>query len=215
MNYTELVTAIQDYTENYEATFVTQIPTFVKQAENRIYRALLLPEFRKNAAGTTSSGNRYLARPSDYLSTFSIAVINGDGDYTYLLDKDMNFMREAYPNPNTAGTPRFYAQYDGDGADAPTGRFLLGPTPDDDYGYEMQYYYDPPSIVTEGTSWLGTNAPTALLYGALVEAYVFMKGDADLLATYKGRYDDAMAALGIVDVRGKRDSYRDGDMRAE
>lgn len=215
MNYTELVTAIQDYTENYEATFVTQIPTFVQQAENRMYRALLLPEFRKNSLGSTSSGNRYLARPADFLATFSIAIINGDGDYSYLLDKDMNFMREAYPNPTTTGVPRFYAQYAGDNALSATGYFLLGPTPDADYDVEMQYYYDPPSIVTEETSWLGTNAPAALLYGCLVEAYVFMKGDPDLLATYKGRYDDAMVGLGIVDVRGKRDSYRDGDMRAE
>jgi hypothetical protein len=215
MNYTELSQAIQDYTENYEATFITQLPTFVQQAESRIYRALMLPEFRKNSLGTTSSGNRYLARPTDYLSTFSIAVIDGDGQYTYLLDKDMNFMREAYPNPATTGVPRYYAQFVGDSATSPTGFFLLGPTPDDNYNVEMQYYYDPPSIVTAETSWLGTNAPTALLYGSLVEAYVFMKGDADMLATYKGRYDEAMAQLGVVDVRSKRDSYRDGDMRVE
>jgi len=215
MNYTELAQAIQDYTENYEATFVTQMPTFVQQAENRIYRALLLPEFRKNALGATTTGDRYLARPEDFLSCFSIAVIDGSGNYTYLLDKDMNFMREAYPNPAATGSPKYYAQFVGDNAASAAGYFLLGPTPDADYDVEIQYYYDPPSIVTAETSWLGTNAPAALLYGALIEAYTFMKGDADLLATYKGRYDEALAQLGIIDVRSKRDSYRDGDKRVE
>lgn len=214
MNYTQLVQAIQDYTENTETTFVANIPTFVRQAEERIHRAVMIPELRKNVTGNMTANNRYLARPADFLSMFSIAVISGSGDYSYLIDKDMNFMREAYPNPTTTGTPRFYAQYDGD-EPSPDGNFLLGPTPDQNYQVEMQYYYDPPSIVDEGTSWLGENAETALLYGCLLEAYTFMKGDADLLTTYKGRYEEALGMIGIIDVRSKRDSYRDGDMRVE
>jgi len=215
MNYTELSQAVQDYTENYETTFVDTIPTFVKQAEYRIVRSVLIPEFRKNSTGSMTAGNRYLGRPSDFLSAFSIAVIDSDGAYTYLYDKDMNFMREAYPDPSVTGKPKYYAQFAGNSATAATGSFLIGPTPDENYQVELQYYYDPPSIVDTGTSWFGDNAPTALLYGTLLEAYTFMKGDADMMTIYKTRYDDAMAQLGIIDVRGKRDSYRDGDMRVE
>jgi len=215
MTYAELVQAIKDYTENLEATFVSSIPTFVRQAENRIQRSVLIPEFRTNSLGTVSTGNRYLARPTDFLSAFSVAVIAANGAYTYLLDKDMNFMREAYPNPAVTGRPKYYAQFVGDNAASPSGYFLVGPTPDADYQVELQYYRDPASIVDAGTSWLGENAAPALLYGSLIEAYTFMKGDADMLAGYKGRYDEALAQLGIIDVRSKRDSYRDGDMRVE
>ena len=215
MTYTELLLAIQEYTENFEATFVSSIPTFVRQAESRIYRSVLIPEFRTNSSGTMTAGNRYLARPADFLSAFSLAVISAAGAYTYLLDKDMNFMREAYPDPTVTGLPKYYSQYVGDNAATPTGYFLVGPTPDANYAIELQYYFDPPSIVTAGTSWLGENAAPALLYGALIEAYTFMKGDADMMAIYKGRYDEALAQLGIIDVRSKRDSYRDGDLRVE
>jgi len=217
MTYAELVLAIKNYTENLEATFVSSIPTFVRQAENRIQRSVLIPEFRTNSFGSLTAGNRYLARPVDFLSAFSLAVILEEealGAYTYLLDKDMNFMREAYPNPNVTGVPRYYSQYVGDTAGAP-GYFLIGPTPDADYQVELQYYFDPPSIVSAGTSWIGENAAPALLYGSLIEAYTFMKGDADMMAIYKGRYDEALGQLGILDVRAKRDSYRDGDMRVE
>ena len=215
MTYTELLLAIQEYTENFEATFVSSIPTFVRQAESRIYRSVLIPEFRTNSSGTMTAGNRYLARPADFLSAFSLAVISAAGAYTYLLDKDKNFMREAYPDPAVTGLPKYYSQYVGDNAATPTGYFLVGPTPDANYAIELQYYFDPPSIVTAGTSWLGENAAPALLYGALIEAYTFMKGDADMMAIYKGRYDEALAQLGIIDVRSKRDSYRDGDLRVE
>ena len=214
MNYAELVQSINDYTDNQEPTFVGSIPTFVGQAEQRIYRSVLIPELRKNVNGTLQSGNRYLARPADFLAPFSIAVIDGLGNYSYLYDKDMNFMREAYPNPSVTGLPKYYAQYDGDVPTA-TGNFLIGPTPNGNYVVEMQYYYDPPSIVTQGTSWLGDNAEGALLYGSLLEAYTFMKGDPDMMAVYQTRYDDAMAQLGVVDQRGKRDSYRDGEARME
>lgn len=214
MNYAELTQAVQEYTENFETTFVSNIPTFIQQAEERIYRSVLIPELRKNVTGSMTAGNRYLARPSDFLSVFSLAVIDGDGNYSYLYDKDMNFMREAYPSPATTGKPKYYGQFDGDEPTA-TGNFILGPTPDQSYGVELQYYYDPPSIVDTGTSWLGENASAALLYGTLMEAYTYMKGDADMMAVYKGRYDEAMAQLGLIDVRSKRDSYRDGDMRVE
>ena len=215
MTYTELLLAIQEYTENFEATFVSSIPTFVRQAESRIYRSVLIPEFRTNYSGTMTAGDRYLARPADFLSAFSLAVISAAGAYTYLLDKDMNFMREAYPDPAVTGLPKYYSQFVGDSAGSPPGYFLVGPTPDANYDIELQYYFDPPSIVTAGTSWLGENGAPALLYGALIEAYTFMKGDADMMAIYKGRYDEALAQLGIIDVRSKRDSYRDGDLRVE
>lgn len=215
MTYAELVEALQDYLETREPTFVSQIPTFVRQAEQRIYRSVLLPEFRKNSTAVLSAGYRYLRRPSDFLSAFSIAVIDSTGEYTYLLDKDMNFMREAYPNPATLGRPRYYAQFVGDSTGAAEGAFLFGPTPDAAYDVELQYYYDPPSIVDTDSSWLGLYATPALLYGSILEAYTFVKGDADLMAVYKSRYDDAMAQLALIDVRSKRDSYRDGDMRVE
>ncbi|MGC4008852.1 MAG: hypothetical protein QM805_07675 [Pseudomonas sp.] len=214
MDYAQLTQAVQDYTENTETTFVANIPLFIRQAEERITRVVQIPELRKNVTGNMTAGNRYMARPSDILSVFSFAVIQPNGDYTYMIDKDMNFMREAYPNPATTGVPRFYAMYDGDNPTV-TGNFLIGPTPSDNFLTELQYYYDPPSIVDTGTSWLGENAETALLYGTLLEAYTFMKGDADLMTVYKGRYDDALAMVGILDVKLHRDSYRDGEMRSE
>ena len=214
MNYTELSEAIQQYCENYEDTFVANIPLFIRQVEERIHRALMIPELRKNVTGNMTANNRYVARPADFLSLFSFAVIDATGAYNYLIDKDMNFIREAYPDPTSTGMPRYYAQYDGDVPTA-TGNFIIGPTPDQGYNIELQYYYDPPSIVDAGTSWLGEHAETALLYGCLVEAYTYMKGDADVMSGYRSRYDEALAGMGIIDVRSKRDSYRDGDMRVK
>lgn len=215
MNYTELRQAIQDYTDSQEPTFVANIPVFVKQTEERIYRSVMIPELRKNVTGTLGAGSKYLARPTDFLSVFSIAIINASGDYTYLLDKDVNFMREAYPSNSGTGTPRYYAQFDGDGPVSTYGNFIIGPTPDVNYTVELHYFYEPPSIVDTGTSWLGDNADTALLYGCLVEAYTYLKGDADLMQQYEKRYMDAMANLGLIDVRSKRDDYRDGQMRVD
>ena len=210
MNYAELVQAIKDYTENLETSFVSQIPNFIQQAEERIYRSVMIPELRKNVTASMSAGNQYLARPSDFLAVFSIAVIDGDGDYTYLLDKDVNFIREAYPRSSTQGLPQFYGQFDGDDT-VGSGNFILGPTPDASYGVELHYYFDPPSIVTTGTSWLGDNAEAALLYGSLIEAYTYMKGEADILALYGQRYEEALAQLGGVGIRSMRDNYRDGE----
>jgi hypothetical protein len=195
--------------ETSETSFVSNIPNFVRQAEERIYRSVQIPELRKNATAATTSGNQYLARPSDFLSVFSLAVVDGSGNYSYLYDKDVNFIREAYPSASTQGTPKYYAQFDGDQVGT-EGNFILGPTPSSALTVELHYYYDPPSIVDTGTSWLGTNAETALLYGSLVEAYTYLKGDADMLQVYMERYADAMEKLFGIDIRSKRDDYRDG-----
>lgn len=215
MNYSELTQAIQDYTENQETTFVSQIPTFIRQAEQRIFRTVMIPELRKNVTGTLTSGNQYLARPSDFLSVLSLAVVDGSGNYTYLLDKDVNFIREAYPASATQGLPKYYGIFDGDeysgGSETDSGNFIVAPTPDAGYTVELHYYYDPPSIVTTGTSWLGENADTALLYGALIEAYTFMKGEADLIGQYTTRYKEALAEVTGVDMKLKRDNYRNGE----
>lgn len=209
MNYTQLSQALQDYLETQETSFVSNIPTFVRQAEERIYRSVQIPELRKNATATIAAGGQYLARPADFLSVFSLAVVDSFGNYSYLYDKDVNFIREAYPSPATQGLPKYYAQFDGDQVGS-EGNFILGPTPNDTYTVELHYYYDPPSIVDTGTSWLGTNAEAALLYGSLVEAYTYLKGDADMLQLYTNRYMEAMAQLFGIDLRSKRDDYRDG-----
>lgn len=209
MNYAELTQALQDYLETSETSFVSNIPNFVRQAEERIYRSVQIPELRKNATAATTSGNQYLARPSDFLSVFSLAVVDGSGNYSYLYDKDVNFIREAYPGPSTQGLPKYYAQFDGDQVGT-EGNFILGPTPNSAYTVELHYYYDPPSIVDTGTSWLGTNAESALLYGSLVEGYTYLKGDGDMKQLYMERYAEAMGQLFGIDVRSKRDDYRDG-----
>jgi len=207
MNYAELVQAIQDYCENDETTFVSQIPTFIRQTEERINRAVQIPDLRRNVTGTLTSSNRFLAQPSDFLSVFSLAVIDGDGDYEFLLPKDVNFIREAFPSQSTEAKPQYYAIFDDE-------TFILGPTPDSNYNVQLHYYFDPESIVTAGTSWLGDNAETALLYGSLVEAYTFMKGEGDMLQLYKARYDEAMAQLmNLGEGRNRMDSYRNGEPR--
>lgn len=209
MNYTELVTAIQDYTQNEETSFVSNIPNFVRQAEERLNRSVMLPELRKNATASTTSGNSYLSRPADFLAVFSLAVVDSAGNYSYLIDKDVNFIREAYPSASTAALPRYYAKFDGD-VEGGQGNFILGPAPDEDYVVELHYYYDPESIVTAGQSWYGDNAETALLYGALIEAYTYMKGEADLIKQYTERYAEALGQLTGVQIRNDRDEYRDG-----
>jgi hypothetical protein len=214
MNYAQLVELIQDYTESRETSFVSNIPRFVRQAEQRVYRTVMLPELRKGATAPLSAGNPYVARPPDFLSVFSFAVIDADGAYHFLYDKDPSFIREAFPFPAVSGLPRFYAQFDGDqGGTSGSGNFIVGPTPDSTYTAELQYYYDPPSIVDVGNSWLGDNAETVLLYGSLIEAYTYLKGDADLMGQYRQQYQDALGQLTGIDVRSKRDDYRDGQMR--
>jgi hypothetical protein len=207
MNYSELVQAVKDYTENTETTFVNNIDMFIRQAEERIYRDVQIPELRKNVTGNISSGNQYLARPADFLTTLSLAVISG-GEFTYLLEKEVNFIREAYPSASTTGTPKYYAIFDGD-ASGSNGNFILGPTPDAAYDVELHYYYDPPSIVTSTTSWLGDNAEAALLYGTLYEAYTFMKGEPDVLQNYQQRYQSALVNMAAIGVMLKSDTYRE------
>jgi hypothetical protein len=207
MNYTELTQAIKDYTENTETTFVSQIPTFVRQAEERINRSVLVPELRKNVNANTTSSNRFLAVPSDFLAVFSLAVVDGSSNYHFILPKDVNFIREAYPATGTTGQPEYYAIFD-------SSNFILAPTPNSNYSVQLHYYYDPASIVTSSTSWYGDNAETALLYGSLLEAYTFMKGEQDVLALYQARYEEAISQLyNLGKGLNRADSYRNGESR--
>lgn len=205
MNYAQLVVAINSYVEDSFST--TTVDTFIKQAEQRIYNSVQLPDLRKNMTGTVTSGNKYLTCPSDWLATFSLAIVTAAGDYEFLLNKDVNFIREAYPNPSTTGTPAHYAQFDDT-------TFLLGPTPDASYTTELHYFYLPESIVTASTTWLGDNFDSTLLYGALLEAYTFMKGEPEVVAMYQKRYDEALMLLKqLGDGKDRRDAYRSGQLR--
>lgn len=219
MNYAALSSAIQDYTENYEASFVASIPTFVQQAEQRIYNTIQFPSLRKNVTGLAAPNNKYLACPEDFLAVYSMAVYPTGGEYIYLLNKDVNFVREAYPQPTDTGTPKYYALF-GPRTSAPTElTFILGPTPDAAYNVELHYFYYPNSIVTSvtnptGTSWLGDNFDSVLLYGSLVEAYTYMKGEQDMMALYDGKYKEAVAlAKRLGDGMERQDAYRSGQFR--
>lgn len=217
MTYVELVAEIQNYTQNYDTSFVDTIPTFVTQAEERIYNTVQIPPLRKNVTGGVTAGNKYLSCPTDYLSTFSLAVIDADGNYEYLLNKDVNFIRAAYPSPTDEGLPKYYALFGPTVISSVTTdelSFILGPTPDEDYDVELHYYYYPQSITTAGTSWLGDNYSPALLYGSLLEAYVYMKGEADVMTFYKAKYDEAMMQLNRLGTGLERgDAYRDGQAK--
>ena len=218
MNYTELSAAIQDYAEN---PFTPElIATFVQQAEQRIFNTIQFPSLRKNVTGQTTASNKYLASPGDFLSVYSMAVIDATGRYEYLLNKDVNFIRQAYPNPNSLGIPKYYALF------GPTTTnsappvitnelsFILGPTPDVAYTVELHYFYYPTSISVAGTSWLGDNFDPVLLYGALVEASTYMKGEADQIALYTAKYNEALAmAKRLGDGLEKSDAYRNGQAR--
>jgi hypothetical protein len=218
MNYTQLVAAIEAFSENYDSAvggFVENIPVFVKQAEQRIYNTVQLPSLRKNVTGTLTSGNKYLSAPNDYLSTYSLAVISpSDGSYTYLLNKDVNFIRESYPTPTDTGVPYYYALF-GPQYTYPTElSFILGPTPDSGYTVELHYFYYPESIVTAGTTWLGDNFDTVLLYGSLLEADTYMKSDNDVITYHKDRYTEALALLKrLGDGLERGDAYRDGQTK--
>jgi len=223
MNYTQLKQLIQDYTQNYESTFVADIPTFVEQAEQRIYNSVQFPSLRKNVTGTVTQYNQYLATPNDFLAPYSLAIypVSG-GPYLYLLNKDVNYMRQAYPDPASYGQPKYYALF---GPTVTGGSitneltFILGPTPDTAYTAELHYYYYPVSIADttnnpSGTSWLGDNFDSVLLYGSLVEAYTFMKGDQDLMTIYNQKYVEALAlAKRLGDGMERRDAYRSGQFR--
>lgn len=279
MNYTELVAEIQNYTQNYETTFVATIPTFVTQAEERIYNSVQIPSLRKNVTGGTTAGNKYLSCPSDFLSVFSMAVypyasttgvktadltmqvasatgiiagsyvygtgissgtvvvsvsgttvtvsaslsaftsgtVTFQGEYEYLLNKDVNFLRASYSNPNSQGEPKYYALFGPTVASSVVTdelSFILAPTPDDQYTVELHYYYYPESITTAGTSWLGDNYSPVLLYGSLVEAYTYMKGEQDVMMFYDKKYTEALAQLNRLGTGLERgDAYRDGQAK--
>jgi hypothetical protein len=225
MNYNELFAQIQSYTENQfppmilangsSVSVTTQIDTFIEQAERRIYNTVQIPSLRKNVTGTCTASNKYLACPNDYLSSFSLAVIDTvTGEYEYLLNKDVNFIRQAYPSPTATGKPRYYALFGSRLNDPNELTFILGPTPDANYGAELHYFYYPQSIVTAGTSWLGDNYSPVLLYGTLVEAYTYMKGEADMLAAYNAKYNEAMQQLNRLGTGLERgDAYRDGQAK--
>jgi len=210
MNYSQLSALIQEYCENTETSFVANIPDFVQLAENRIYNSVQIPAIRRNQIGTLTPNNKYLRLPADWLATFSLAVITPvNGIQTYMLDKDVNFIRECYPNPTTVGVPKYYGIFDKQ-------TLILGPTPDSNYQVEMHYYYYPESIVTAGTSWLGDKFETLLLYGSLREAYTYMKGEPDLIQNYESKYQESLAQLTrLGDGLNRRDAYRDGQPRVQ
>jgi len=212
VTYTELVTAVSDYTEN---TFPTaDMDRFIEQAEQRIYNTIQFPSLRKNVTGQTSPANKYLFCPSDFLSSYSLAVIEASGSYSYLLNKDVNFIREAYPSPADTALPKCYALFGPQSSNADELTFILGPTPDAVYTMELHYFFYPPSIITAGTSWLGDNFDTVLLYGTLVEAYTYMKGEQDMMALYDGKYKEALAlAKRLGDGLERQDAYRSGQYR--
>ena len=212
MNYAELVTAVEDYTEN---TFPTvDMNTFIEQAEQKIYNIVQLPALRKNVTGNLTANNKYLSCPSDFLSVFSLAVVLPSGEYTYLLDKDVNFIREAYPSPTSTGTPKFYAIFGPKSGDPTELSLILGPTPNASLTAELHYFYYPESIVTAGTSWLGDNFDSALLNATLMEALTYMKGEPDMLALYKSRFDESMFLLKqLGDGKNRQDAYRNGQVR--
>jgi hypothetical protein len=223
MNYSQLFETIKGYVENdFPSTSFTdsagsgtatltsteQVNTFIQEAERRIYNSVQILALRKNMVGNTTANNPYLTVPSDWLANFSLAVIEPtSGEYTYLLNKDVNYIRQAFPSPTATGRPSHYAMFDDDS-------YILGPTPDLDYDVELHYFYYPPSIVTSGTSWLGDNFDPALLYGSLLEAYTFMKGEPDVIASYEKRYNEAMAMLKTLsEGKNRQDMYRTEQVR--
>ena len=208
MNYAQLVSLIQEYCESTEQTFVDNIPTFVQLAEERIYNTVQIPAIRKNVTGVATINFPYISIPPDWLSTYSLAAIDPDtGEYEYLLNKDVNYIRAAYPNPTDYGTPKYYAVWNDNS-------FMLGPSPNKVYTMELHYYYYPPSIVNVGTSWLGTNFETVLLYGAVREGYTYLKGEQDIMNYYEQKYQEALAQLKrLGDGLDRQDAYRSGQAR--
>jgi len=215
MTYNELVTAVSDYSENVFPTSVMN--TMIEQAEQRIYNTVQIANLRKNVTGSLTSGNKYLACPEDFLSVYSLAIYPaGGGDYEYLLDKDVNFIRQAYPNQNTQGKPKHYAIFGPQSNDVNELTLIVGPTPNANYGAELHYYYYPESIVTAGSTWLGDNFDSALLNGTMVEAITYMKGDAEAVKLYAERYLSSIALLkNLGDGKQRQDAYRNGQVRTK
>lgn len=212
MNYVELCQNIADICEN---TFTAdEYAMFAQQAEQKIYSTVQIANLRKNVTGVLSTGNKYLQAPPDFLSTYSLAVVGADDEYHYLLNKDVNFIREAYPKATSVGLPKHYAIFGPRSDDVNELSFIVGPTPDAAYEVELHYFYYPESIVTAGTTWLGDNFDSALLNGALVEAIRYMKGEADMVKLYQDMYAQAIALLkNLGDGKQRMDAYRDGQAR--
>ena len=208
--YLQLKTAVQDYTENDETTFVNNVPLFIRLSEERILKNVQLNLFKKNISGNTTSGNKYLALPSDYLTTFSLSLAGSNGDKFFLLKKDPSFIQEYTPDSTTTGSPKYYADYDVD-------NFILAPTPDASYTAELHYFYSPTSLTAgsdSGTTWLSENAELALLYGSLLEAYTFMKGDPDLTSVYNSRFMEGLSRLkNLGEAQEVSDQYTSGEIR--
>ena len=224
MNYAALSAAIQAYTENTEASFIAQIPVFVQQAEQRIYNTVQFPSIRKNQYSAITANNKYVSLPNDFLAVYSLALVTNvtsanldTGTYEYLLNKDANFIRQAYPTPNDTGEPKYYALFGPtivSSAITNELSIILGPTPNASYYVELHYYYYPESIVTASTTWLGDNFDTVLLYGSLVEAYTYMKGEQDIMLFYNTKYQEALAlAKRLGDGMERQDAYRSGQYR--
>jgi hypothetical protein len=212
MTYAELVAAVSAYAENVFPDDV--MATMVRQAEQRIYNTVQLANLRKNVTGSLTTGNKYLQCPNDFLSVYSLAIIKADGSYEYLLDKDVNFLRQAYPNPATTGTPKHYAIFGPRSDDETELTFMVGPTPSANFGAELHYYAYPESIVTAGETWLGENFDSALLNGTLIEAITYMKGESDIVKLYTDRFMSALTLLkNLGDGKQRTDAYRTGQIR--
>ena len=206
---TTLTASVQEWTQNDESTFVAEIPFFIKNAEERIFKVVDLEYFRKNATGVMTSGNKFLQKPSDWLANFSLSFVNSSSENVFLLQKDVNYLQEFHPNPSSTGTPRFYASFD-------VNNFIVAPTPNSNFTVEVNYYYRPASLTTDdsGSTWISTNAPDALLYATLIEAYTFMKGENDLLQLYTARFTEAISRLKIyAEAKENTDAYREGLVR--
>jgi hypothetical protein len=205
--YDQLKQAIQDYTENDETSFVNNLPVFIRQAEERILKNVQLSLFRKNVSGNMTSSNKYLAAPSDFLAPFSLSFVNSDGDHVFLDFKDVDFVQTFNPDATTTGNPRYYATFDVD-------NFVLGPTPDSNYAVELHYFYRPASLTAgsgSGTTWLSENAELCMLYGSLIEAYIYMKGEQDIMAQYEKRFMEAIQGLKMFgEAKEVTDEYRTG-----
>ena len=206
---TTLTASVQEWTQNDESTFVAEIPFFIQNAEERIFKVVDLEYFRKNVTGVMTSGNKFLQKPSDWLANFSLSFVNSSSENVFLLQKDVNYLQEFHPNPSSTGTPRFYASFD-------VNNFILAPTPNSNFTVEVHYYYRPASLTTDdsGSTWISTNAPDALLYATLIEAYTFMKGENDLLQLYTARFTEAISRLKIyAEAKENTDAYREGLVR--
>ena len=216
MNYTSLKQAIEDFSETDEPSFIDNIDLFIKQTEQKIYNSVQIPVLRKNVTGVLTSLNKYVSCPDDFLSVYSIAVINTTGDYSYLLNKDVSYMREAYPNPTVTGLPKYYAIFGPQSANLSELSLILAPTPSANYATELHYYYYPESITTaaSGTTWVSDNYDPVLLYGSLREAIIYMKGDQDLVTYYEQKFQEAISQLKrLCEGLERGDAYREGQAK--